>query len=381
MEPPREQPTGPEANASAPTAPEPTGAGAMAAPARPTAIKLTRRDLAIVQDVARFKFLTSRHVQARHFTGTNDNNAANRLSKLFAAGFLSRVYFHPKISGKEKAHPTGVFFFSKTNQNRFKKALEATGQISFFEDFSRNLPSYNKSEEYSQLYLLHELGITDYFFQLEKETADSPEWKIAFWERTSPFSKEIGEHLKGYAPDPLTNTKTTTLNFNPDAFFAIRHQPTGIHYFYFLELDNNTATAAKFRQKLYGYMAYQQQRRFADLLERYNGKYMLGLRDIQRAGFRVITTTPHHKRRDDLFLDSLTVRDENQKARFKMFLYASLADVVRQGALAPVYLRGKDYAPIAEHQKTLPGDISPASLRRWQDEQLTTMHTVSIFEE
>jgi hypothetical protein len=364
-----------------PPTPEPTGAGAKSAPARPTTVKLTRRDLAIVQDVARFKFLTSRHVQARHFTGTNDNNAANRLSKLFSAGFLSRVYFHPKISGKEKAHPTGVFFFSKTNQNRFKKALEETGQASFFEDFSRNLPSYNKSEEYSQLYLLHELGITDFFFRLEQETADSQEWKIAFWERTSPFSKEIGEHLSGYAPDPQTQTKTQKLHFNPDAFFGLKHQPTGAHFFYFLELDNNTATAAKFRQKLYGYMAYQEQRRFSDLLERYNGKYLLGLREPKRAGFRVVTITPHRKRRDDLFLDSLTVRDEHEKARFKMFLYASLADVLDKGGLSPVCLRGKDYAPIAEQQKALPSDISPASLRRWQDEQLATMHTVSLLEE
>lgn len=361
--------------------PQPTGAGAKAAPARPTTARLTRRDLAIIRDVARFKFLTSRHAQARHFAGTNDNNAANRLSKLFAAGFLSRVYFHPKVSGKEKAHPTGVFYFSKKNQERFRQALEESGQASFFDEFSRDLPSYNKSEKYSQLYLLHELGITDFFFQLERETEASPDWRIAFWERTSPFSKEIGETLHGYAPDPETDTPTGKLNFNPDAFFALKHQPSGAHYFYFLELDNNTATAAKFRHKLYGYMAYQQQRRFAALLKRYNDKYLLGLRETERAGFRVATVTPHRKRRDDLFLDSLTVRDEQHKARYKMFLYASLADVLEQGALAPVFLRGKEYAPIAEQQKALPKEISPASLRRWQEGQLAIMQTVFMLDE
>jgi hypothetical protein len=359
--------------------PTPTKAGAKKAPA--TTVKPTRRDLAIIQDVARFKFLTSRHVQQNHFNGTNDNNAANRLSKLLSAGFLSRVYFHPKISGKEKAHPTGVFFFSKKNQDNFKKFLEEIGQISFFEEFGRNLPSYNKSEEYSQLYLLHELGISDFFFQLEKETAASEAWKLAFWERTSPFSKEIGEHLSGYAPDPESGTKTNKLHFNPDAFFALKHQPSGAHFFYFLELDNNTATAAKFRQKLYGYMAYHQQGRFADLLSRYNGKYLLGLRETGRAGFRVITVAPDRKRRDDLFLDSLSVRDEKEKARFKMFLYASLADIMERAALAPVCLRGKEYAPIADRQKELPVNVSPAALRKWQGEALPSMQTVSILDE
>jgi hypothetical protein len=346
-----------------------------------TTVQPTRRDLQIIQDVARFKFLTAKHLQQKYFKGTNDNNAANRLSKLLSAGFLSRVYFHPKITGKEKAHPTGVFFFSKRNQDAFKRFLEETGQISFWEEFGRNLPSYNKGEEYSQLYLMHELGISDFFFHLERETAASEEWNIAFWERTSPFSKEIGETLTGHAPDPETGAKTGKLHFNPDAFFALKHRDSGAHYFYFLELDNNTATAAKFRQKLYGYMAYQRQGRFSALLDRYNGKYILGLRNAERAGFRVVTITPDRKRQDDLFLDSLHVRDEDDKARFKMFLYASLADVSQKGALSPAYLRGKEYAPIAERQKELSATVSPAALRKWQDEHLPTIKSVSILDE
>lgn len=344
-------------------------------------IKPTRRDFAIIQEVARFKFLTSKHVQQKYFQGTNDNNAANRLSKLFSANFLSRIYFHPKIRGQEKAHPTAVYFFSKKNQDTFKKFLEESGQISVFEEFGRNLPSYNKNEEFSQLYLLHELGITDFFFQLEKETAESGTWEVAFWERTSPFSKEIGEHLTGHAPDPETGLKTGKLHFNPDAFFAVKHRPSGAHFFYFLELDNNTATAAKFRQKLYGYMAYKNQGRFFDLAERYNGKYYLGLQNARRAAFRVVTITPNQKRRDDLFLDSLHVRDENDKAGFKVFHYASLTDILERGALAGVYLRGKEYAPIADEQKGLASNISPAALRQWQDERLPKMKSVSIIDE
>lgn len=343
-------------------------------------IQPTKRDLAIIRDVAKYKFLTTKHVHQKHFLGTNENNAANRLSKLKAAGFLSRMYFHPKITGKEFAHPTGVYYFAQRNQKVLQKYLEEKGQSSFFEDFFQNLPSYNKNEEYSQLYLLHELGISDFFLQLEKETEQSDLWKIAFWERTSPFSKDIGEHLEGHAPDPQRGTTQAKLHFNPDAFFALKHQETGAHFFYFVELDNNTASASKFRQKLYGYMAYQQQGRFEKLLGLYNDKYLLGLKETRRAGFRVLTITPEPKRRDDLFLDSLNVRDEQHKARFKMFLYASLKDITTRGAFAPVCWRGKEYAAIAEEQKSLPENIFPATLRKWQGEKLQNMKTVSILE-
>jgi hypothetical protein len=346
-----------------------------------TTVKLTRRDLSMLQDVARFKFITAKHMQQRYFGETKPTNSIIRLSQLLSAGFLSRVYFHPKIRSQEKAHPTGVFYFAKSNQNKLKTYLEEHGQTDAFEDFVRQLPSYNKNDEYSQLYLAHELGITDFFFTLENETAQSDTWALAFWERTSPFSKDIGEHLSGYAPDPETGAKTQKLHFNPDAFFALRHKQSGAHLFYFLEFDNNTATAAKFRQKLFGYMAYHQQGRFDDLIARYNDKYLLGLRDITRAGFRVLTVTPQNRRRDDLFLDSLTVRDESHKARYKMFLYVGLTDINERGALSAVYLRGKEYAPIAEEQKTLPKNVSIAALKQWQDSKLSSIVQVSILDE
>ncbi|POZ49799.1 hypothetical protein AADEFJLK_04414 [Methylovulum psychrotolerans] len=335
----------------------------------------------MLQDAARFKFVTAKHMQKKYFGETKPTNSTIRLSQLLSAGFLSRVYFHPKIRGQEKAHPTGVFYFAKSNQNKLKTYLEENGQTDAFEDFVRQLPSYNKNDEYSQLYLSHELGITDFFFTLENETAESDTWTLAFWERTSPFSKEIGEHLDGYAPDPETGAKTQKLHFNPDAFFALRHRQSNAHLFYFLEFDNNTATAAKFRQKLFGYMAYHQQGRFDDLIARYNGKYLLGLRDTARAGFRVLTITPQNRRRDDLFLDSLNVRDESHKARYKMFLYAGLTDVNERGALSAAYLRGKEYAPIAEEQKTLPKDASGSALKKWQDTKISGMVKVAIYDE
>lgn len=347
----------------------------------PTNVKLTRRDIAILQDVARFKFTTAKHMQARHFGETKPTNAITRLSQLFAAGFLSRVYFHPKTRGQEKAHPTGVFYFAKQNQKKLKTYLEENGQADTFANFERNLPSYNNTAEYSQMYLAHELGITDFFFTLENEIAASETWTLAFWERTSPFSKEIGEELTGYAPDPDTGTKTQKLHFNPDAFFSIRHKPSGASVFYFLEYDNNTASVSKYRQKLYGYMTYHQQKFFDKLITRYNDKHLLGLRNLDNAGFRVLTVTPQNPRRDDLFLDSLNVRDEGNKARYKMFLYASLADILERGALAPVCLRGKEYAPIAEEQKTLPQNVSPHALKKWQDSKISSMVRVAIINE
>lgn len=208
-------------------------------------VEITRRDLAILRDVARFKFLSSKQVHALHFPNTGHRNATTRLTQLARGDMLSRVYVHPKVKGQEKSHPLSVFYFSPSNQKALKTFLEENGKATewmFFEEILKTKKlSHNKSEEFSPLYLFHELGISDFFIELEKiqtgknnqphptaedsdfvpapardffsktTTDPAPEpvsaFRILFWERTSPFSREIGETLTATVTSKKTGKK------------------------------------------------------------------------------------------------------------------------------------------------------------------------------
>lgn len=103
----------------------------------PASVKLSRRDVAILRDIARFKFLSSKQVHSLHFPDTGHRNATTRLTQLSRAEMISRVYVHPKVKGQEKSHPLSVFYFSPSNQKTLKTYLEENGQATewiFFEE-------------------------------------------------------------------------------------------------------------------------------------------------------------------------------------------------------------------------------------------------------
>lgn len=346
-------------------------------------VQITRRDIAILRDVARFKFLSSKQVHSLHFPDTGHRNATTRLTQLARGEMLSRVYVHPKVKGQEKSHPLSVFYFSPSNQKNLKAFLEENGKSTewiFFEEILQTKKlSHNKSEEFSPLYLFHELGISDFFIELEKaqkttttDLAPVPAFRILFWERTSPFSREIGENLTATVKNKKTGETTTEkLYFNPDAFFAFSVEG-GEPAFFFLEMDNDTESVEKFRRKLFAYVAFNKQGRFQKLATRYAEKYGFSLPN-EKTGFRVLTLTPHTPRLVSLFGDSLKFPAD------RMFLYATLPTLAERGAAAPIYFRAREFAP---HLAPFRAMEKQATVRRqmdWLTETLKVVQPVPLF--
>lgn len=375
-------------------------------------VKLSRRDLAILRDIARFKFLSSKQLHSLHFQETSHQNATTRLTQLSRGDMISRVYVHPKVKGQEKSHPLSVFYFSPKNQNTLKTFLEENGQATewiFFEELLKiKKLSHNKSEEFSPLYLFHELGISDFFIELEKAqkrkdsqphpTAEDPNFvpapardffsktttdpapvsvpafHILFWERTSPFSREIGETLTATIKSKKTGETTTEkLYFNPDAFFAFSVKG-GEPCFFFLEMDNDTESVEKFRRKLFAYIAFNKQGRFQKLAERYAQKYGFRLPN-EKSGFRVLTLTPHTPRLVSLFADSLKFPAD------RMFLYATLPTLAERGAAAPIYTRAREFAPHVPAFREMEKGATQRRQLEWMTETLKTVQTVSLTSE
>jgi hypothetical protein len=334
-------------------------------------VQLTPRDLALIYDVARFKFLTSHQLHRLHFAGTSPENAFNRLRSLAQGGVLSIAYLNPKARGLNQNRPTAVFYCALPNQHRLRERLEASGHAAEWARFQAVLSSYNKSEAFAHQTLAHETAISEFFVALERDTGAGGH-ELLFWERTSPFSKELSENLEGTlettAQGKVTQ-KTLKLHFNPDAFFSLR-APDGTPAFYFLEYDNNTSGTPRFLKKLLGYALYNSRKLFPPVVERYMVKYQFTHPDPARAGFRVLTLTPSPARRDALFLTSAKL------APSRMFLFATLDDATGN-ALAPVCLRKREYLAIKDALDALKG-VAPVLRHERTAAALAALPKVSL---
>jgi len=159
-------------------------------------IQLTERDLAIINALARFKFLTASHVQRFFFPDANVRTAATRLAILTKDTLLSRTFFAPRSSHTAKAtHPTAVYFYSPKNRTRLQSYFESHGMAQNFDTFADLAPT--GKNDFSSLFLTHELGISDFFLSLEEAFTKHPTHELCFWERTSPLSKTIQDLTGG----------------------------------------------------------------------------------------------------------------------------------------------------------------------------------------
>jgi protein involved in plasmid replication-relaxation len=322
-------------------------------------IRLSPRDLAIIHDVARFKFLSSFQIHRVHFPQARHSTAADRLTRLTKAAMLSRVFTYPKATG----HPTAVYYWTSRNQQQLRAYFGTRALASHWQPFALLATTNHHEKAYSRLYLARELAISEYFLCLEADTSRH-RYELVFWERTSPFSAELLA-ASGMTKKTLTTTVTQDtphgpvtepedVPFNPEAFYVLK-SPKQQYLFCFHEDDNSITPPQRFRRKLMGYEAYAQQGRFAQALNYYLKKYQLpSTIDPRTTYFRVTITTPDETRRNTLFLDSLKLPS------YRRFLFASMTDVTPTTALSAIWMGGKELALSSEHLKALSRATSPA---------------------
>jgi len=337
--------------------------------------QLTNRDFQILQAVGRFKFLTTFQLQKLFFPTGNHRTASNRLATLTRYDVLSRLLSYPKAT-QTIGHPTAIYYYSPRNQTALKNYLEKNGLVSSWENFE-NLPATPR-DQFSQLFIVHETGISEFFLALEK-ALPKENLDLVFWERTSPFSKEITTtipvrrmRVKKSFGQTTIEPYTEYLHLNPDAIFCLKRTDTEAYFFFFFEFDNNTAPAPKCRKKLEGYIEYRKQKNFPQLLSHYVQKYKLPIQNTERASFRVLTITPDQKRRDNFLLQAINLKS------YKMFLFSALTDITPEKILSPVWVRGKEFSPYAQELKALERKLTPAQKNQWILEKLPAIAPVPL---
>jgi hypothetical protein len=174
-------------------------------------LTLTLQDLKGIYAVALCQFLSSFQLAQVCFPNAIHAHAIRRLTTLTKYGYLSRVFSSPKATDAHKdGHPTAVYYWSPENKKHFQHYLESKGLAELFSDFEPLTPIDNNNDRVSHLSFVQELGISDIFLCVEASAIRSG-WTILFWERTSPFSRDIREEfiIETTKTDAYGRTHTT----------------------------------------------------------------------------------------------------------------------------------------------------------------------------
>jgi len=238
--------------------------------------RLQPRDIAILRDVAEFRFLSSLQILALHHGGKR--NLLRRLSALFEHGYLDR----PKQ--QTSARLSSSHFVYSLGREGAKKLIADTGER---ERMFRRL----KDNERTLPLIAHSLMISKFRVCLLLALAKQSDIKLTRWLQGDDLKqalKRSGEH------PPLV----------ADAYFVLE---TATHsYPCFLEADRATMTEERYTNKLRMYWKQSREESFAK---------SLGIKF-----FRVLTITPNERRAENLRLAAKGADDRKEGSRLFLFL-------------------------------------------------------------
>ena len=330
---------------------------------------LNQRDLAMIRDVARYKYLTSFQLKRLHFDQRKHRTATKRLTELTKAGYLSRVFSYPTARDKRIGHPTAVFYWTPPNQKALQRYLEKRNMADLWDDFEILAATNNLTGTLSQQSIEHDYYLSEYSIALETSAARTG-WRVVFCERLHPKSMEfrkaagmtkgtIRVEFREKTEQGMT-TRKEDLPVNPDLFYCLL-SPEDIYYFNLHEHERSDKSGtSRFEKKVLGFQAFARQGYFARALSYYIKKYNLpDTIDPDKTYFRVTTTTHTDNRRNILLKTAVQLNE------YRRFLFAAMPDITAHltslealTALDAIWIRGTEFKPIEKALEQLPEETS-----------------------
>jgi hypothetical protein len=328
-------------------------------------MRLTDRDYQILEDVARFRFLSSYHLDRRHFLTESRHRhivALNRLALLVKNGYLTKGSAYPRWNPGKKQHKIDVYTWLPANQHALRKQLEESARAHLWDArFARHAERLPTTKTFSAFTMFHELLLTDFLLWLE-EAVTREGWRVVFWERYGPREEDI----TGVFP-----TKNGPRRFNPDLLVCLR-SPDGRHYFRTGEIDkNSTSQEGKFREKLEGHLFAESSGHYGRLIARKARDYNIPVPNPDEAQIVSITVTHTRERRNALLIESASLNKQQR------FLFACIDDLKPEEGLAPVWLRVREYAVVV-HRDDYPEHALTSVRNAWVSQQLDLIRKVSM---
>lgn len=284
-------------------------------PQTPPPFRLTDRDIALIQAVARWRFATSEQLvrYARISDPTaSEQQISRRLLALFAHKYLDRpANQHVQLQS-----------FSHLVYGTGRKGAQLLYELG--EDVDPRLKWTQKNSRASNAWLLHALGVTETMILIEAACAERADVSLidggalleampeATRARRDPFRLRV---------TVTDNFKKTPLSVIPDRLFSLAIG--GDRRFNFaLEFDRaSMSVTGRFARKIAAYQAAYRQDRHRE---------QWGF-----AGFRVLTITPSEKRIEHM----LAAQHEITRGRLGgMFAYSTPSRLNAQGPFGPIWI-------------------------------------------
>lgn len=229
-------------------------------------IKIGEREINILKDLARYRYLTADQILKLHFPKGSQSYCNERLKFLFhkPRRLINR---EPLPVEWGKGSPKLAYSLTKMGADMLKKN-------GFYADFTYQ-KAY-KLKNSGAIYRKHEIAINEFSIAVEL-AAKNYGLKVEKWISETEFKDpELLNKLKVFDPESGLD-----IPIAPDGFFALSFPESGKKTLFFLELDRGTMEIKRFKfKKIRGYHLFGEKWRELDTFREY--------RDLPYT-FRVLT--------------------------------------------------------------------------------------------
>ncbi len=251
-------------------------------------LRLTVRDVAILRDVAEFRFLNTEQLLSLH--QGSQRNMMHRLAAMFDLGFLDR----PKTQGNARLRSSHTVYSLGRKGAEFlaKDAQEREGILRRIREITKSLPLIAHASMISQFRVCLTLALK------------GTDTKLIRWLQGNDL--KVALSARGKNPELV-----------PDAFFTLEDKGDLLHFF--LEADRATMPESRFVSKLQIYWKWWSEKRCEAAL------------GITR--FRVLTITPHETRSDNLCRAAKAADPRKQGSAMYLFLLETRYNIAKPNGL------------------------------------------------
>lgn len=218
-------------------------------------VRIGERELAILKDIARYRFLTSNQIFRLHFPKGSDSYCNERLMYLFHKP-LRFVDRHPLPVEWGKGSPKLVYTLTKRGADFLKEK-------GFFTKMTYQ-KAY-KAKKTTPAYRQHEVAVNEFRIIIEKAVKNMG-WEIEEWISEADFKDpSVIKPMKVY-----DSVRGIYIPVAPDGFFSLINPTTQNRAIFFLEVDRATMDHTRFKlKKIRGFHLFGEIWRDLDLFWKY----------------------------------------------------------------------------------------------------------------
>jgi hypothetical protein len=198
----------------------------------PTPMRLTARDLQILQAVYAYRVLTTQHLKTLFFTSLRQ--AYGRLALLYHHGFLERRFLGVHA---DKMNTPILYVLDKRGVEYLQSHLGVDAVWS------------KRDKDLTPTFLEHTLAINSVRVAVACACQQQPNFQLLHWLGENELRADYD-----YVQIRSENGRLKSVSVIPDSYFALE-TPHGTAHF-FLELDRGTMTTQRFKTKIVAYQAY-----------------------------------------------------------------------------------------------------------------------------